>query len=121
MGALSDYLGRRKGLTILGYGLRQSLDTGGAFAGPLIAIGLMLLWANDYQAVFWVAAIPAALAVGLLIFGVSEPERPVTEARRNPISRDALRQLDRVYWWVVILGAIFTLVSRLGNPFIYFQ
>lgn len=98
------------------YGLRQSLDTIGAFAGPLIAIGLMLLWANDYQAVFWVASIPAVLAVSLLMFGVHEPGRPVTEPRRNPISRAALRQLDRPYWWVVILGAVFTL-ARFSEAF----
>ncbi len=170
-GALSDYLGKRKGLAILGYGLsavtkpifalapgvgwiltarltdrvgkgirgaprdalvadlvpssmrgaayglRQSLDTLGALAGPLIAVGLMLLWANDYQAVFWVAAIPAVLAVSLLMFGVREPGRPVTELRRNPISRDALRQLDRPYWWVVILGAVFTL-ARFSEAFL---
>jgi len=99
------------------YGLRQSLDTVGAFTGPLIAIGLMLLWANDYQAVFWVAVIPATLAVGLLVFGVHEPNRPVTEPRRNPISRIALRQLDRAYWWVVTLGAVFTL-ARFSEAFL---
>ena len=53
------------------YGLRQSLDTVGAFIGPLLAIGLMLLWQNDYQAVFWVAVVPAALAVLLLIVGTA--------------------------------------------------
>jgi len=105
-GVLSDYLGKRKGLALLGYslgafskpvfaiaqsmgmifaariadrigkgirgaprdalltditppairgaafGLRQSLDTVGAFLGPLLAVGLMLLWANDFRAVF---------------------------------------------------------------------
>src|SRR5690242_12275556 len=55
------------------FGLRQSLDTVGAFLGPLIALGLMLLWANDFRAVFWVAIIPGALAVALLYLGVDEP------------------------------------------------
>ena len=41
------------------YGLRQSLDTVGAFAGPLLAVGLLMLLANDVRAVFWVAVIPA--------------------------------------------------------------
>ncbi|MEX0632401.1 MFS transporter [Serratia ureilytica] len=48
------------------FGLRQSLDTVGAFLGPLLAVGLMLLWHNDFRAIFWVAAIPAALAIALL-------------------------------------------------------
>ena len=49
------------------FGLRQSLDTVGAFLGPLLAVGLMLLWANDFRAVFWVAVIPGALAVLVLL------------------------------------------------------
>jgi hypothetical protein len=56
------------------YGLRQSLDTVGAFLGPLMAVGLMLIWANDFRAVFWVAVIPGMMAVALLLFGISEPE-----------------------------------------------
>jgi len=59
------------------FGLRQSLDTVGAFLGPLLAVGLMLLWANDFRAVFWVALIPGLLSVALLLFGVREPQRHV--------------------------------------------
>src|SRR3954451_1068337 len=58
------------------FGLRQSLDTVGAFLGPLLAIALMLHWANDFRAVFWVAVIPAILSVALLVFGVQEPGAP---------------------------------------------
>ena len=49
------------------YGLRQSLDTVGAFIGPLFAIAFMALLADDIRAVFWVAAVPAVLAVLLLM------------------------------------------------------
>ena len=91
------------------FGLRQSLDTVGAFLGPLLAIGLMLLWANDFRAVFWVAVIPAVLSVATLVFGVREPA-PATRLRRgNPIRRENLRRLGRRYWWVVAVGAIFPL------------
>src|SRR5512135_1828258 len=55
------------------YGLRQSLDTVGAFLGPLLGVVLMLYWAGDFRTVFWYAVIPALIAVGLLIFGVKEP------------------------------------------------
>ena len=91
------------------FGLRQSLDTVGAFLGPLLAMGLMLLWANDFRAVFWVAIIPAFLAVALLFFGVQEPERHHDGKRVNPISRENLRRLPGAYWWVVGIGAVFTL------------
>lgn len=99
------------------FGLRQSLDTVGAFLGPLLAMGLMLLWSNDFRAVFWVAVIPAFLAVFLLLFGVQEPERPLGECRSNPIRRENLRQLSSAYWRVVGVGAIFTL-ARFSEAFL---
>lgn len=170
-GALSDYLGRRKGLALLGYalgaltkpmfalaqgagmvltarltdrigkgirgaprdalvaditppevrgaafGLRQSLDTVGAFLGPLLAVGLMLLWANDFRAVFWVAVIPGLLAVALLLFGVREPERTEAHKPVNPIKRENLKRLSSAYWWVVGFGAVFTL-ARFSEAFL---
>lgn len=99
------------------FGLRQSLDTVGAFVGPLIATGLMLLWANDFRAVFWVAVIPAFLAVALLIFGVQEPERSADLQPVNPIQRKNLKRLTPAYWWVVTIGAIFTL-ARFSEAFL---
>lgn len=99
------------------FGLRQSLDTVGAFLGPLLAMGLMLLWANDFHAVFWVAVIPAFLCVALLIFGVQEPDRPAGAPRTNPIRRENLRRLPPAYWWVVGIGAVFTL-ARFSEAFL---
>lgn len=99
------------------FGLRQSLDTVGAFVGPLLAMGLMLLWANDFRAVFWVATIPAFLCVMLLIWGVREPERPAGAIRSNPISRVNLQRLSSDYWWVVGIGAVFTL-ARFSEAFL---
>ena len=99
------------------FGLRQSLDTVGAFVGPLLAMGLMVLWANDFRAVFWVAVIPAFLAVGLLFFGVQEPEKKQTSKRVNPIQRENLRRLSRAYWWVVAIGAAFML-ARFSEAFL---
>lgn len=170
-GALSDYLGKRKGLALLGYGLgaltkplfavattvdlvvtarlldrigkgvrgaprdalvadiapphlrgaafglRQALDTVGAFIGPLLATALMLLWANDFRAVFWVAVIPGALAVALLLFGVREPEQHRGDRRTNPIHRENLARLGPAYWWVVGVGAVFTL-ARFSEAFL---
>jgi MFS family permease len=170
-GTLSDWLGRRKGLALLGYamgalskpvfalaesvgavvgarfvdrvgkgirgaprdalvadlappairgaafGLRQSLDTVGAFAGPLLAIGLMLAWANDFRAVFWVAVVPGVLAVLLLWLGVHEPAPTQPRAAVNPIRREALARLGSRYWWVAGVGAVFTL-ARFSEAFL---
>jgi len=99
------------------FGLRQSLDTVGAFLGPLLAVGLMLLWANDFRAIFWVAVVPASMAVALLLWGVQEPDRPVGTPRRNPIRRDQLKRLGSAYWWVVGVGAALTL-ARFSEAFL---
>ncbi len=170
-GALSDYLGKRKGLALLGYalatvtkpmfavaqssgmvltarltdrigkgirgaprdaliadvtpaamrgaafGLRQSLDTVGAFVGPLLATALMILWTNDFRAVFWVSVVPASLAVLLLLVGIREPASSVSEKRQNPIRMDNLRRLSSSYWWVVAMGVFFTL-ARFSEAFL---
>ncbi len=99
------------------YGLRQSLDTVGAFVGPLLAMGLMLLWANDYRAVFWVATIPAVMALLLLYVGVREPVVADRKRLQNPITRANLRQLRASYWWLVALGAGLTL-ARFSEAFL---
>jgi MFS family permease len=99
------------------FGLRQSLDTVGAFLGPLLAVGLMLLWADDFRAVFWVAVIPGMLAVALLVIGVREPERQTSEQRSNPIRRDNLRRLGASYRWVVGIGGVITL-ARFSEAFL---
>jgi MFS family permease len=171
-GTISDWLGRRKGLTVLGYGLgaiskpvfalaltvhwvfaarfmdrigkgirgaprdaliadltppevrgaayglRQSLDTVGAFLGPLLAVGLMLLWAGDFRAVFWFAVIPAALSVLILVFGVQEPQAGRAHARpASPVNWRSLSEFGGAYWWVVAAGGIFTL-ARFSEAFL---
>lgn len=179
-GALSDYLGRRKLLTVIGYGvaafskplfalagspgmvftarfidrvgkgirgaprdaligdlapprlrgasygLRQALDTVGAVAGPLLAVALMALLADDIRAVFWLAVIPAAIAVGVLVFGVKEPESAAAEAAfrtpgrapgRAPIHFRDLLRVDAAYWWLVLIAAVLTL-ARFSEAFL---
>jgi MFS family permease len=170
-GTFSDYLGRRKGLTVLGYGLgaiskpifalaltvpwvfvarfmdrigkgirgaprdaliadltapeirgaayglRQSLDTVGAFAGPLAAVGLMLAWAGDFRMVFWFAVIPAALSILILIFGVHEADGKPRRGASSPIAWRTLRELGGAFWWVVAAGGVFTL-ARFSEAFL---
>lgn len=99
------------------FGLRQSLDTVGAFLGPLLGVALMLLWANDFRAVFWVAVIPGLMAVALLAFGVREPQQPDGEKSVNPIRSENLKRLGAAYWWVVGIGAVFTL-ARFSEAFL---
>ena len=98
------------------YGLRQALDTVGAVLGPLAAIGLMILLASDIRAVLWVAVVPAILSVVVLVLFVREPPATTT-AHANPLSGTALGELQLRYWFVVALGAVFTL-ARFSEAFL---
>jgi MFS family permease len=100
------------------FGLRQSLDTIGAFVGPLLAILLMLWTANNFQAVFWIAVLPAFLAFGLIALAVKEPERPAELRKvKSPLSRTELARLGIDYWWVVGIATVFTL-ARFSEAFL---
>jgi MFS family permease len=107
-----------EGLRGAAYGLRQSLDTIGAFVGPLAAIGLMWLFSNDFRSVFWIAVVPAFMAVALILFAVREPARPESLRRvRNPLSRAELRLLGPTYWLIVMVATLFTL-ARFSEAFL---
>lgn len=171
-GTISDWLGKRKGLTVLGYGLgalskpvfalaltvhwvfvarfmdrigkgirgaprdaliadltppeirgaayglRQALDTVGAFLGPLLAVALMLLWAGDFRTVFWFAVIPAVLSVLILIFGVREPgDGRIHPRPASPVDWRSLSEFGGAYWWVVVAGGMFML-ARFSEAFL---
>jgi len=171
-GAISDWLGRRKGLLLVGYGLaaltkplfplastpalvvtarlldrvgkgirgaprdalvadvappeirgacfglRQSMDTVGAFLGPLLAIVLMLWFGDRIRTVLWFAVVPAFVAIALIVFGVREPEHAQSPGGfRSPLRWRALRAFPRSYWFVVGAGATFTL-ARFSEAFL---
>jgi MFS family permease len=100
------------------YGLRQALDSVGAFVGPLLAVVFMIWFANDIKAVLWVAVIPAFIAVFLLIVGVREPESlDHAAAHRNHLTLSDAKRLSLRYWLVVALGAVLTL-ARFSEAFL---
>ena len=104
------------------FGLRQTLDTVGAFAGPLLAIALMLAWHDDFRAVFWVAVVPGVASFLLIAFGVREPEKPEgdgEDARAKEIrfDRATLRALGAAFWGVTAIGAALAL-ARFSEAFL---
>ncbi len=100
------------------YGLRQALDSIGAFLGPLLALICMAWFANDIKAVLWVAVLPAFIAVALLMRYVREPERAEARTPGNtPLAWSDVRRLPLSYWLVVALGAVFTL-ARFSEAFL---
>ena len=104
------------GLRGAAYGLRQSLDTVGAFTGPLIAVALMAALHDNFRLVFWLALIPGLLSVLVLVFGVREPAHEATESPR-PLKLGGLRAMGTTYWIVVGIGAVLTL-ARFSEAFL---
>ena len=102
----------------LAFGLRQGLDTVGAFLGPLLAIGLMFALSNNIRGVFAWAVVPAAIAVALLVLGVEDPKPDAGAPRRPaPIQASELAALGRPFWSVTAVGVIFTL-ARFSEAFL---
>jgi len=100
------------------YGLRQALDSAGAFIGPLLAVVCMLWLANNLKAVLWVAVVPASLAVLLLVVAVREPESARQSAgRQSRMTLADMKRLSLRYWLIVALGAVFTL-ARFSEAFL---
>jgi len=100
------------------YGLRQSLDTVGAFLGPLLGIGLMALFAGDFRTVFWFALIPGAISVAILVLFVREPERkPNAVTPGFPLRAGELAGLGGLFWGVVAVGTVLTL-ARFSEAFL---
>lgn len=100
------------------FGLRQTLDTVGAFLGPLLAIVLMWLTASHFQTVFWVAMIPAFVAVYILIAFVREPDAaPAARPVRSPLALHELTRLGPAYWRLIGLAMLFTL-GRFSEAFL---
>ncbi|HPS00211.1 MAG TPA: MFS transporter [Candidatus Sumerlaeota bacterium] len=171
-GTLSDYLGKRKLLTLIGYGgaaltkplfplanslglvvaarfidrigkgirgaprdaligdlappeirgacfgLRQSLDTVGAFVGPLLAIFFMWLFASNIRSALWIAVIPAFISVALLAWGVQEPpSKNPKKGVRSPIRLEEIRRIGSAYWQLVGVSAVLTL-ARFSEAFL---
>ena len=100
------------------FGLRQSLDTVGAFVGPLIAVILIGLWAMDLRNVLWIACIPALIAVLVLAFGVEEPTIVVNDNKRKAgFDFATVRNLGRRFWIVAALGAA-VMLARFSEAFL---
>jgi MFS family permease len=100
------------------FGLRQSLDTIGAFLGPLLAIGLMLLTLNNFKLVFWIAVIPAFIAFALILVGVEEPAKHSASGNAKPrLQLSDASRLPRLFWAVVAIAAVFTL-ARFSEAFL---
>ncbi len=100
------------------YGLRQALDTVGAFLGPLLAIGLMVFAAASITAVFWIAVIPAFASFALIAWAVKDPAKPPQDGKARPRWRPSdLKRLPLSFWIVAAVAFVLTL-ARFSEAFL---
>jgi MFS family permease len=100
------------------FGLRQALDTVGGVGGPLLALGAMAYFAGDFKAAFWIAVVPAMLAVLLIVVGVDEPDRPAKAGEKEPGLRwSEATRLGRNYAYIVAIASVLTL-ARFSEAFL---
>ncbi|MFO1304409.1 MAG: MFS transporter [Burkholderiales bacterium] len=99
------------------FGLRQALDTVGAVIGPILALAGMAYFAGNFQAVLWIAVVPAVVCVLLIVFGVEEPARPAQRSDKPRWRFADARRLPRAFWIVVAIAAILTL-ARFSEAFL---
>lgn len=98
------------------FGLRQSLDTVGAFIGPLIAILLMELTGGNYRLIFWLAVVPGVLSVIVLLFGVKESE-PKEGTNRRRLSWASTKEFRQEFWVVIGIAAV-SQMARFSEAFL---
>jgi MFS family permease len=100
------------------FGLRQALDTVGAFAGPLLAMGLMVLLSGNIRGVFAWAVVPAVLCVILLVLGVEDPKKPEGKAAtRAPVRWSEVAAMGPRMWTVLAVAVVFTM-ARFSEAFL---
>ena len=99
------------------FGLRQTLDTVGAFAGPVLAMVLAAVFAGALRTVLWIAVLPAFISVFVLWVGVREPNRqPMPDLKRRTVEL-RVRSMPRSFWIVCVVASVFML-SRFSEAFL---
>ena len=101
-----------------GFGLRTTFYTTGFVLGPLAAIGLMMLSGDNFRLVFWVAVIPAFLAIAVLLFAVREAPNNMAGGESFPgIHVGDLVRLPGLFWWSMAIACLLAL-ARFSMAFL---
>jgi len=103
------------------YGLRESLSRTGSFLGSLLAIYLLWITANNYSFVFWMAAIPTALGLLLLVLFVTDKNVPASAEKKEVVAKSKVLKemwhLPSPFWLVILLSGIF-MFSNFSGAFL---
>lgn len=99
------------------FGLRQSLDTVGSFAGPVLAMLLAAVFAGELRTVLWIAVLPAFISVVVLWVGVREPQRQQAPQSKKRSVELRMSAMPRGFWIVCAVASVFML-ARFSEAFL---
>jgi MFS family permease len=88
------------------FGFHRAADHAGAVIGPLLAFALLQWGGLELRQVFLLTAIPGALAVAAVVFGVREVPRETPDTSRK---LDLRVPLGRRFWSFLAVLLVFTL------------
>lgn len=98
------------------FGFHRAMDTAGAVIGPAATFLILMLFGNNYRLLFLIAAVPALIAVAIIIFGIKEkrPQSPAGDCRiAPPVSNVRTERqkapLSRQFIILLIIIGVFTL------------
>lgn len=100
-----------------GFGLRLAFYTTGFVIGPLAAMGLMKLSGDDFRLVFWLAVIPATLAIVILIFAIKEQVPKKFVPRPLWPRRGEFAAFAGSFWWAIAIASLLSL-ARFSYAFL---
>lgn len=99
------------------FGLRQTLDTVGAFAGPVLAMLFAAIFAGTLRTVLWIAVLPAFVSVLVLWVGVREPQRqPGVQSKQRKVEL-RVGAMPTSFWVVSTVASVFML-ARFSEAFL---
>jgi MFS family permease len=85
------------------------MDNAGAVLGPLIAFLLIRHFDFSLRHVFWMAAVPGALAFLVLVIAVKEVEHKETSSSSSTAHIDTRQKLGGRFWYYIAIVFLFTL------------
>ena len=100
-----------------GFGLRLAFYTTGFVIGPLAAMEVMQLSGDNFRLVFWLAVIPAVLAIIILIFGITEHASTKFVPRPLLLRRSEFALFTGAFWWAIAVASLLSL-ARFSYAFL---
>jgi len=96
------------------FGFHRMIDTAGSVFGPLAAAALLFALTpslHAYRMIFALTAVPGAIALGLIIFGVREPRAATSSGGQQQNSKQGLSWK----FWLFTIGMTVAMLTKIND------